>query len=381
MSATTDSRISQDLDRLLNSVDIPLNIDVEDGVVTLGGLVYSEEERQAALDLANALPGVTGVIDDLEIAVMDLDDPNALLNDASDGTDFGEPDIDPETAVEEGQPYFPPVDPPIAVGEGPDAAAVAAGFSGSALDEPATGAPIELPLDVLDDAEDLVLADIDIVDAVAQELAEDATTSHLDLTVQALGRTVFVSGFVDDDLDSENAVAVAERVEGVDEVVDQTMSRRRSDSGAVERREPIPAEPPPPQQPPSRAWRITVAANQLKLRRMREETEARIAAIEEDIASFGLDQKQEGLTPNHDADLATDVSTSETLQAELANLRQTLDDIEDALRAAEQGRYGIDVDTGAYIDPERLRVLPFAKRTLASQERFEARANGRPGAR
>ncbi len=47
--------------------DIWFNIDVENGHVTLSGHVYSEDERQAAIDDAKQVEGVTSIIDTLKI--------------------------------------------------------------------------------------------------------------------------------------------------------------------------------------------------------------------------------------------------------------------------------------------------------------------------
>ncbi len=47
--------------------DLWFNIKVEDGHVTFSGHVYSEAERQAAMDGVNQVDGVTGMTDDLKI--------------------------------------------------------------------------------------------------------------------------------------------------------------------------------------------------------------------------------------------------------------------------------------------------------------------------
>ncbi|WP_303721001.1 cytidylate kinase family protein [Malonomonas rubra] len=47
--------------------DIWFNIDVKEGHVTLTGHVYSEQERNAALDDAQSVKGVTGITDQLKI--------------------------------------------------------------------------------------------------------------------------------------------------------------------------------------------------------------------------------------------------------------------------------------------------------------------------
>ncbi len=45
----------------------PFRIEVEDGQVTLSGYIGSEQEKKAALKVAAAIPGVTGVNDDLHV--------------------------------------------------------------------------------------------------------------------------------------------------------------------------------------------------------------------------------------------------------------------------------------------------------------------------
>lgn len=47
--------------------DLWFNIEVEQGHVTLSGHVYSEKERQAAIDDAQGVEGVTGITDNLKI--------------------------------------------------------------------------------------------------------------------------------------------------------------------------------------------------------------------------------------------------------------------------------------------------------------------------
>ena len=47
--------------------DIYFHIDVEDGVVTLSGHVYSEAERKAARDDAAEVDGVSKVIEQLKV--------------------------------------------------------------------------------------------------------------------------------------------------------------------------------------------------------------------------------------------------------------------------------------------------------------------------
>ena len=45
----------------------PFRIEVEDGQVTLSGYIGSEQEKKAALKVAAAITGVTGVNDNLHV--------------------------------------------------------------------------------------------------------------------------------------------------------------------------------------------------------------------------------------------------------------------------------------------------------------------------
>ncbi len=64
--------------------------------------------------------------------------------------------------------------------------------------------------------------DVDpLVDAVRRELARDATTTDLVLEVSADNGVVTLRGTVPNLADTDNALAVAGRVPGVDDVVDE----------------------------------------------------------------------------------------------------------------------------------------------------------------
>src|SRR5690606_16902722 len=60
----TDEQIQADIIELLRSAGLPLTASVEDGVLRLQGIVTSEAEREAALDLARLVSGVDEIIDD-----------------------------------------------------------------------------------------------------------------------------------------------------------------------------------------------------------------------------------------------------------------------------------------------------------------------------
>jgi hypothetical protein len=124
----------------------------------------------------------------------------------------GETD-NPDVAAEEGLTYIPPSDPPVvpgAPGEGP---VVAAGFGSDALEEPYDEDHHQSALTVEDEMEA----------RVREALRADATTSdYADrVIIGAIAGRVVVRGTVDDIDDTDNIVAVIERVTGVVEVVEE----------------------------------------------------------------------------------------------------------------------------------------------------------------
>jgi hypothetical protein len=123
---------------------------------------------------------------------------------------------DPMEAVEEGYSYVPPIDPPTAPG-GAQNAEVASGLGVSALDEPYD-----------QDHHSSFLSGDDEVSARVREAlrADSSTTQYADRVAIATRRgVVTLRGVVDDLVDSDNLLAVAEYVEGVEEVVDELQVR------------------------------------------------------------------------------------------------------------------------------------------------------------
>jgi hypothetical protein len=118
---------------------------------------------------------------------------------------------DPMEAVEEGFTYVPPIDPPVVPG-GDDNAEVASGLGMSALDEQYD-----------EDHHDSFLSDDDEMSArVREAIQADSSTNQYARTIAitARGGVVTLHGVVADLVDSDNLLAVAEYVAGVDEVVD-----------------------------------------------------------------------------------------------------------------------------------------------------------------
>jgi BON domain-containing protein len=124
---------------------------------------------------------------------------------------------DPMEAVEEGFTYVPPIDPPTVPGGGLQNAEIASGLGVSALDEPYD-----------ENHHDSFLNDDDEFSARVREAlrADSSTTQYADrLAIETRDGVVTLRGVVDDLMDSDNLLAVAEYVEGVDEVVDELRVR------------------------------------------------------------------------------------------------------------------------------------------------------------
>ena len=124
---------------------------------------------------------------------------------------------DPAVAAEEGMTYVPPIDPPVVPSDDPEGLDIAAGFGTSALDE---------PYDV-DHASEAVADEDDTSARVREALRADSATSRFadTIAIATRGGVVALSGQVDDIEDSDSLVAVASRVTGVAEVVDETEIR------------------------------------------------------------------------------------------------------------------------------------------------------------
>ena len=90
--------------------------------------------------------------------------------------------------------------------------------------------------------------------------------------------------------------------------------------------------------------------------------------------SVPLEDKGEDLTASqHPADVASDLLLREgTLLTELTH-RAELAELDRALTRLARGTYGLCVECGGSIDPERLSVLPVAARCITckrNEERF-----------
>ncbi|HEX6923561.1 MAG TPA: TraR/DksA C4-type zinc finger protein [Bacillales bacterium] len=78
---------------------------------------------------------------------------------------------------------------------------------------------------------------------------------------------------------------------------------------------------------------------------------------------------------NHLADSASGIVNREKQMAENSLRDQELSEVHAALERMEQGTYGQCVDTGKEISFERLKAIPYAKRTVAAEEAYTKEKN------
>jgi osmotically-inducible protein OsmY len=203
--------------------------------VVLSGLISSEEQRRAAIDIASAIAPGKRIIDNLEMLDVlpeGLDSlhisprseervegaqPGTSESEGLEAGDFGDQVIHSNTLgaagpsgftsdgdISEGEEvYVPPTDP-VLTPEGE----VLGGFGFS------SGDSVTVETSSLGDR----LSDGSIAAAIRQELREDASTTDLEIHVSVEGGVAELRGTVTSLDDAENAEAVASRVPGVVEV-------------------------------------------------------------------------------------------------------------------------------------------------------------------
>jgi osmotically-inducible protein OsmY len=227
-----------EIERALEAVaDIHAAVEERADVLVLTGLIGSEGERQAALDIVTALAPEKQIEDNLELAAvlpeeidgMSLSEaavgdwraatPETQDNESLEPGDFTDQQIleNPYGAsgpgytaadeeISEGEEaYVPPTDPP----RSPDNE-VLGGFSLTSMDE--TGALHATSGGPADEA---------IAEAVRRELREDAATTDLDVRIAVRNGIVYLDGKVPNIVDAENVEDVAARVPEVREIEDR----------------------------------------------------------------------------------------------------------------------------------------------------------------
>ncbi|MDF2788577.1 MAG: ral stress protein [Neobacillus sp.] len=74
---------------------------------------------------------------------------------------------------------------------------------------------------------------------------------------------------------------------------------------------------------------------------------------------------------NHFADSATQLEEREKQRVLHETANNLLEEVNEALERIKTGTYGVCVDTGKSIPYERLKALPYAKRTVEAQKELE----------
>lgn len=225
------------LTRTLEEAGIYVGPELDGDTLVLSGEVDTEENRQAALDVARAVANSRGLRIEESIDVLQTSPDEAFLGrdlaaDALPDGDFAyaDPDANPqarfdptfelepdfttdigttnsEEAAAEATPYFPPTDPVVRPTNDAEELAVVGGFGATAMDTVVGAAGFD------------ARNDEGITQEVLGQLAADALT--IDLTgIRAVTRdgVVTLRGEVLTLEDAENAEAVASRVAGVQEV-------------------------------------------------------------------------------------------------------------------------------------------------------------------
>lgn len=213
-------------------------VQVDRGQVVLSGIVRSEGQHQAALDVLRDLAPQADVIDDLvvepvlpaevgglpvseaEVEGFPGAEPETRDDERLEPGDFTDQDTlrDPwsgsgpsgtraEDELDEGDRVFVPPTDPVRTPEGE--------FLGG-FQETSEADDVAPHTEMLEGSPDEA-----IVEAVLTELHQDAATESLDIEVTCEQGVVYLDGTVGDLDDAQNAQAVASRVRGVVEVRDR----------------------------------------------------------------------------------------------------------------------------------------------------------------
>ena len=245
MTQPSDKSIEQQIRRLLDAAGISVDVEVVDHTARLIGPVESVRLRDAAIDLAGSVDGVKRVDDEMNYEVVSPDmatepddddglfgyaDAQSLQDDVSDYEDdfsASAGTTDQIRATEEGETYFPPVNPVVEPSRGSGGLEVVGGFQSESTDdtehEEDEAFDSSIPLDA--DNRLIDREDDDIREDVLRELREDSLTTTLTLDVRVVRGIVYLHGQVQSDDDGENAEAVASRIQGVVGVEDRTRTR------------------------------------------------------------------------------------------------------------------------------------------------------------
>lgn len=218
-------RVSEELHREAN---LHVAVEEKDKTLVLSGMVETPEDHDTAIDIAaRTAPGYR-IDDGIEVTtyltredatnqlpadgnqadtVAGIRDPNReLVGDFQSGP----MSTDPIDVIENGEDtYSPPTDPVITT----DATGNTQTLGGTEA--------TSFDTDVAPSASGRLYGDEAIADSIRAELRQDAATTELDIRVDVLEGIARLRGTVPDMVDAENAEAVAARVPGVVEVLEE----------------------------------------------------------------------------------------------------------------------------------------------------------------
>jgi osmotically-inducible protein OsmY len=239
-SPNTGLSTTRRLEQQLAEAGLQVTVERTDGTWLLTGVVDTEEARQAATDIVTqAVPGarIDNQIDIESLLPTDVDEfvgdaPTAELADSVSDIQATGGDVDPdftdrpgmndpieaagagsseaEDPAESGEVYTPPIDPVITA-DAHGQTHVLGGFDIDSMDDTS----------VEGSAMDNLPGDEALADAIRRELSEDSATTDLNSVVAVRNGVAHLRGQVADLDDADNAEAVAARVPGVREVVEE----------------------------------------------------------------------------------------------------------------------------------------------------------------
>lgn len=241
----SDEALERNIRELLSDARIPVEVVVRHHVARLFGPVDSIRLREAAIDLASAVDGVVRVDDDMSYEVISPDmvteppdedeqfgyaDEGSFRDDMPDAEDdFAAPVGTPDDigVIEEGETYFPPVDPVVEPARSGRGLEIVGGFQSEATDdtEEVGGVAFDESVSVNNETRLIERDDDEMREDVLRALQEDSETTSLVLDVDVLRGVVYLRGNVQSIDDAENAESVASRVPGVVRVEDRTNVR------------------------------------------------------------------------------------------------------------------------------------------------------------
>jgi hypothetical protein len=208
------------LNRIERAIQERVGIQVEaaevGNAIVLRGMAESgEASKDATLIAGQMAPPTMEIQNELDVltpvVVMSVEnlDPEGELEELYAGSE-GPVATAPDPSDTDLETAFPPTDPVITTDERGDAE-VLGGFSETSMSS----------INVAPSAEDNLLGDEAIADAIRRELREDAATADLRVQVRVDQGVVHLHGTVPTLEDAESAEEVAARVPGVVEVIEQ----------------------------------------------------------------------------------------------------------------------------------------------------------------